>query len=71
MSLSFMNIRRKPTLQNAAFFLQSRPSCKLESVCFDCLERLRADGRIGADEEVIVVCFFHFLLAFAPLTGTL
>ena len=28
--------------------------CPETAVCFDCLQRLRCDGRIGADEEVIV-----------------
>jgi threonine synthase len=28
--------------------------CPETAVCFDCLETLRADGRIGADEEVVV-----------------
>jgi threonine synthase len=28
--------------------------CPETAVCFDCLQRLRADGRIGADAEVVV-----------------
>jgi threonine synthase len=28
--------------------------CPETAVCLDCLETLRADGRIGADEEVVV-----------------
>jgi threonine synthase len=28
--------------------------CPETAVCFDCLERLRVEGRIGADEEVVV-----------------
>jgi threonine synthase len=28
--------------------------CPETAVCFDCLERLCADGRIGADEEIVV-----------------
>jgi threonine synthase len=28
--------------------------CPETAVCFDCLERLRAEGRVGADEEVVV-----------------
>src|SRR5204863_7948559 len=28
--------------------------CPETAVCFDCLEQLRADGRVRADEEVVV-----------------
>jgi threonine synthase len=28
--------------------------CPETAICFDCLERLRRDGRIGADEQVVV-----------------
>jgi threonine synthase len=30
------------------------PVCPETAVCFDCLEQLVSDGRIGGDEEVVV-----------------
>jgi threonine synthase len=37
-----------------AMSLEGVSVCPETAVCFDCLQRLVADGRIGADEEVVV-----------------